>query len=218
VLVAEGRELTSLGPRLDQAKLRAERVPPVELERFAPAGVARGVVALADSPLLPDVETVFEPAARGPARRRVAVALDGVEDPQNLGAVVRAADFFGALGVFWARDRSAPLSAVAVRASAGATERLPLCQVTNLSRALEAGRKAGFWVVGTVVDGGRPLREAAPDLPDALVLVLGGEDRGLRRLTREHCDFLVTIEGGGVGSLNVASAAAVALALLAGPA
>ena len=153
-----------------------------------------------------------------PSGRRVLVALDGVQDPQNLGAIIRSAEFFGAGGVFWAKDRAAPLSPSAVRASAGASERLPIAEVTNLARALETCRGQDYWLAGTVVEGGQPL--AGADLPDPLVVVLGSEQKGIRRLTRETCDFLVTVggatlDGGRVGSLNVASAGAVALALLA---
>jgi 23S rRNA (guanosine2251-2'-O)-methyltransferase len=149
------------------------------------------------------------------------VVCDGIVDPHNFGAVLRSAEFFGAEGVAWARDRAAPLSPAAVRASAGASERVSLSEVTNLARALtwatqqrDAG--ADWWVVGTVVDGGVPLAELAADPPVNMLLVLGSEQRGLRRLTRERCDFLVTIErAGALGSLNVSAAAAVALAALA---
>jgi 23S rRNA (guanosine2251-2'-O)-methyltransferase len=143
----------------------------------------------------------------------VLVALDGVQDPHNLGALIRSAEFFGVLGLFWARDRSAGLSPAVVRASAGASERLPLAQVTNLARALATCKDSGYWILGTVPDGGSPLRTlVAQGLPDAVVVVLGGEERGLRRLTRENCDFLATIPGaGGVASLNVSAAAAVTL-------
>ncbi|HEY8378080.1 MAG TPA: RNA methyltransferase, partial [Nannocystis sp.] len=120
---------------------------------------------------------------------------------------------------FWARDRSAGVTPVVVRASAGASERVPLCQVTNLARALAQAKEAGFWVVGTVAEGGADLRRlAASGLPDALVVVFGSEGSGLRRLTRESCDFLATIPGaGGLGSLNVSAAAAVTLATLCAP-
>ena len=192
-----------------------------QLERWVGPGLARGVVASAASPLLEGVEPLLEriddaPPSR-PSNRRILLALDGVVDPHNLGAILRSAEFFGAAGAFWARDRSAPLSPVAVRASAGASERLPVSQVTNLSRALALCSQHDVWTVGTVVEGGQPLREVARDgLPDRLVLVLGSEGAGLRRLTRDRCDYLVSIDGGGSGgSLNVSAAAAVALSWLA---
>jgi len=148
--------------------------------------------------------------------RQILVALDGVQDPHNLGAILRSAEFFGATGAIWPRDRAVSVTPAAIRSSSGATERLPLARVTNLARALDLCKEAGFWVIGTVVDGGRPLREiCADDPPERLVLVLGSEEKGLRRLTRERCDFLATIpRRGEIGSLNVSTAAAVALAAL----
>lgn len=177
--------------------------------------LARGVVAIARPPRLWDLQELLEQTAPE-GRKRLLVALDGVQDPHNLGAILRSAEFFGARGVFWARDRSAPVTPTVVRSSAGATERLPLCQVTNLARALAEAKEAGYWVLGTVAEGGADLRQLARDgFPDAMVVVLGSEGTGLRRLTRESCDFLATIPGaGGVASLNVSAAAAVTLASL----
>ncbi|MBL9101953.1 MAG: RNA methyltransferase [Myxococcales bacterium] len=195
-------------------RLAVTRCSPDELAAILSPELARGVVAVATPPRDHDIEDLLGLRPAAPDRRRVLVALDGVQDPHNLGALIRSSEFFGALGMFWARDRSAGLSPTVVRSSAGASERLPLAQVTNLARALAACKEAGWWILGTVPEGGRPLRElAAAGLPDALVVVLGGEERGLRRLTRESCDFLATIPGaGGVASLNVSAAAAVTLA------
>lgn len=178
--------------------------------------LARGVVAVATPPRAFDLQELLE-LSPAPGGRCVLVALDGVQDPHNLGAILRSAEFFGVRGVFWARDRSATVTPVAVRASAGASERLPLCAVTNLARALAEAKEAGFWVLGTVAEGGADLRKLLADgLPDRVVVVLGSEGSGLRRLTRESCDFLATISGaGGVASLNVSAAAAVTLATLA---
>lgn len=205
-----------------------------ELDDAVGHGLARGVVANARPPKAWAIEDLLE-REDGPRTRRgfrLLVVLDGVQDPHNLGAVIRSAEFFGAAGVVWARDRSAPLTPAAVRSSAGATERLPLCQVINLARALEQAKQAQWWVIGTVVEDEEPgedaeseapsrptpiqaLRELAEDPPADMVLVLGSEEKGLRRLTRERCDFLATIEGAGeLGSLNVSAAAAVALAIL----
>lgn len=184
-----------------------------ELAQLIAPELARGVVAVASPPAEHDIADLLAMRPAAPGRRKLLVALDGVQDPHNLGALMRSAEFFGVLGLFWARDRSAGLSPTVVRSSAGASERLPLAQVTNLARALAACKESGYWILGTVPDGGSPLRTLVDaGLPDALVVVLGGEERGLRRLTRENCDFLATIPGaGGVASLNVSAAAAVTL-------
>jgi 23S rRNA (guanosine2251-2'-O)-methyltransferase len=177
--------------------------------------LARGVVAVARPPRVYDLKELLE-SSPPEGRKHLLVALDGVQDPHNLGAILRSAEFFGASGVFWARDRSAAVTPAVVRSSAGASERVPLGQVTNLARALAQAKEAGFWVLGTVAADGADLRRLAADgLPDALVVVLGSEGTGLRRLTRESCDYLATIPGaGGVASLNVSAAAAVTLAAL----
>lgn len=213
-----------------------------ELEALVGPGLARGVVAHARPPKEWAIEDLLERDDEGLPRtqrgHRLIVVLDGVQDPHNLGAVIRSAEFFGAQAVVWARDRAAPLGPAAVRSSAGATERLPLCQVTNLARALEQAKQANWWVIGTVVDDAaseaegpaagddeppararatpvQDLRELARDPPSDMIVVLGSEEKGIRRLTRERCDFLVTIAGAGeLGSLNVSAASAVVLALL----
>ncbi|MCA9705770.1 MAG: RNA methyltransferase [Myxococcales bacterium] len=187
---------------------RAERAEPAE------SGGARGrAEAVASEPA---EAAPGEPEPAGPGRR-VLVALDGVQDPQNLGAIMRTCEFFGVLGLVWPRDRAAGVTPAVVRASAGASERLPLCRVVNLARALEAAAERGLWVVGTVPQGGQPLPKlvAEDGIPDPVLVVMGGEHGGLRRLTRARCDLLVTIPGrGGVASLNVSAATAATLAWL----
>jgi 23S rRNA (guanosine2251-2'-O)-methyltransferase len=218
LLVEEGREFPAITELAQAAGVTLELVERDHHESLIGPGLARGILAIADPPRIWDFDDLIE-QQDGPRTRRghrLVLVCDGIVDPHNLGAVIRSAEFFGAAGVVWARDRSAPLSPSAVRASAGASERLPLCQVTNLARALEQAKQSGdWWVVGTVVDDGTPLRELAEDPPRQMLLVLGSEHQGLRRLTRERCDFLVTIDrAGSLGSLNVSAAAAVALAWL----
>jgi 23S rRNA (guanosine2251-2'-O)-methyltransferase len=219
LLIETSREFPALTELAEAANLKIERVEAEVHESLVGPGLARGVLAIADPPRSWDFQDLLE-REEGPRTRRghrLIVVCDGIVDPHNLGAVIRSAEFFGAAGVVWPRDRSAPLSPAAVRASAGASERVPLAQVTNLARALASAKETGgpWWVVGTVVEGGSPLRELAEDPPERMLLVLGSEQRGLRRLTRESCDFLVTIDrAGSLGSLNVSAAAAVALAVL----
>ncbi|WP_433345039.1 23S rRNA (guanosine(2251)-2'-O)-methyltransferase RlmB [Micromonospora sp. CA-111912] len=140
------------------------------------------------------------------------VALDGVTDPRNLGAVIRSAAAFGAQGVFVPERRAAGITATAWRTSAGAAARVPVAQVTNLTRSLKACRNAGFMVVGLDADGETDLYnlEAAVG---PLVVVVGSEGRGLSRLVGETCDLTVSIPMiSEVESLNASVAAAVALA------
>lgn len=218
VLMEVDREFAAIAELAAAARVTVETVERDVHEALVGPGLARGVLALAEPPRNWAIEDLLvrEDGPRTRRGHRLLVACDGIQDPHNFGAVIRSAEFFGASGVIWPRDRSAPLSPAAVRSSAGASERVPLCPVTNLARALEqAKRTQEWWVIGTVVDDGQPLVELAADPPAAMVVVLGSEGSGLRRLTRERCDFLATIEGAGsLGSLNVSAAAAVTLALL----
>jgi 23S rRNA (guanosine2251-2'-O)-methyltransferase len=136
--------------------------------------------------------------------------LDGVQDPHNLGACLRSADAAGVDAVILPKDRSAPLSATARKVACGAAETVPVIRVTNLARSLRAIRDAGVWLYGAAGDAQQSLYEA--DLSGPLALVLGGEGRGLRRLTREHCDVLMAIPmAGSVSSLNVSVATGICL-------
>ena len=137
--------------------------------------------------------------------------LDGITDPHNLGAILRNADAAGCHGVIMPKDRSCPITAVVDKSSAGAVEHLPICQVTNLARAIELLKSAGIWVYGLSGDAAvKPLY--AETLTGDIALVIGSEGEGLRQLTQKLCDGLLRIPmGGQVASLNAASASAVAL-------
>ena len=218
LLVEDRREFPAIEELAAAAGLAIETVEREGFEDFVPPSLARGVLAIARPPKRWAIEDLLE-REEGPRTRRghqLIVACDGVVDPHNLGAIIRSAEFFGAAGVLWPRDRSAPLSPAAVRSSAGASERVSLAECTNLARALEQAKARDWWVLGTVVDDGQPLHRFADDPPQRMVLVVGSEQRGMRRLTRERCDVLLTIaRGGSLGSLNVSAAAAVCLAALA---
>jgi 23S rRNA (guanosine2251-2'-O)-methyltransferase len=136
--------------------------------------------------------------------------LDGVTDPHNLGACLRTADAAGAHAVLIPKDRSAAVDGVVRKVAAGAAEFMPVARVTNLARTMDMLKERGIWIVGTDVEALSTLYAA--DLQRPLALVLGAEGSGMRRLTRERCDFLVRIPmGGQVESLNVSVAAGVAL-------
>jgi 23S rRNA (guanosine2251-2'-O)-methyltransferase len=138
------------------------------------------------------------------------LVLDGVTDPHNLGACLRTADAAGAHAVLIPKDRAAAVDGVVRKVAAGAAEFTPVATVTNLARTLDVLKERGIWVVGT--DGEAPQTLYAADLKRPLALVLGAEGFGMRRLTRERCDFLVRIPmAGHVESLNVSVAAGIAL-------
>lgn len=138
------------------------------------------------------------------------LVLDGVSDPHNLGACLRTADAAGANAVVAPRDRAAGLTPVVRKVAAGAAETVPFAQVTNLARSLKDLKAAGLWIAGTAEDGEQELYRA--DLTGSLAIVMGAEGRGLRRLTRESCDYCMRLPmRGAVASLNVSVAAGIVL-------
>lgn len=178
------------------------------LDLLLPGVKHQGVaVRVAVGAAVPDADSLLYTP---PEPDALILALDGVQDPRNLGACLRSAEAAGATAVLIPRDRAAQLSPAAHKASAGSSERLPLIAVTNLARALEQLRELGYWISGLAGDAEASLWEA--ELAGPLVLVMGGEEGGMRRLTRERCDRLLAIPmAGAVESLNVSVAAAVCL-------
>ncbi|MBJ7593657.1 MAG: 23S rRNA (guanosine(2251)-2'-O)-methyltransferase RlmB [Candidatus Dormibacteraeota bacterium] len=141
---------------------------------------------------------------------QLVVVLDGIQDPQNLGAITRTADAVGADGVVLPRHRASGVTAAAAKASAGATEHVPVAVVTNLVQALEQLKAAGLWVVGLAADG--DTRYDGFDFTAPVAVVIGAEGEGMRALTRRHCDVVVSLPlAGRVSSLNAGAAAAVLL-------
>ena len=201
------------GKRLGEAIRRATRMGiPIRfemretLDRYAGGVPHQGIIAIVSEKPVLTLEGILD-AARQPA---LLVALDGVEDPRNLGAILRTAEAAGADGVLLPERHSAGLSETVARASAGAIEHVKVARVGNLVQALEELKSRGIWVVG--YDAAGTERWDAVDLARPVALVLGGEGRGIRRLVREHCDHLVSIPHfGQVSSLNVSVAAGVAL-------
>lgn len=144
------------------------------------------------------------------AKDPLLLALDGVQDPHNLGACLRTADACGALAVIVPRDRAAQLTGTVRKVAAGAAETTPVVPVTNLVRTLKLLKEASLWVVGADADGAKPAHEV--DLKGGIVLVLGAEGSGLRHLTRQTCDWMVRLpQLGAVESLNVSVAAGMLL-------
>lgn len=183
-----------------------KRVPPDVLAREARGGVHQGVVADIEDLRDYSLEELVR-SAPGPA---LILVLDGIEDPQNLGAVLRTADAAGVHGVVVQSRRSASLGGAAAKASAGALAHIKLAEVVNIARALEELKELGVWTVGFAGEATTPYVSIDFTVPTALVL--GAEGTGLRRLVRERCDLLASIPmHGRVNSLNVSVAAGVAL-------
>jgi len=206
--LVDSRDVEDILRLADRTGVPVERVSKDALNRLSANGAHQGVLLEAAPVPRVSLEAWLD-GLRAP--RQVAVALDGIEDPRNFGAIIRSAAAFGAAGVLFTERRQAPLSPAAVKAAAGGVEYVPLVTVKNLPDALGRLRDAGFWSTGLDMAGDRDLWSA--DLSGRVLLVAGGEGRGLRRLVRERCDFLARIPlWPGVESLNVSVATAIALA------
>lgn len=183
-----------------------------ELDRLCGADARhQGVVAVTGDARYVDVDDLLA-AASDAGEPPLIVVLDGVQDPHNLGAVVRSAYVLGAHGVIVPEHRAAHVTPVATKASAGATELLPIAIAKNLARALDELKAAGVWTVAVAAaPGARPIDEL--DLAGPIALVLGAEGSGVRALTARSCDFhaVIPMAREGVGSLNVSVAAGIAL-------
>ncbi len=209
ILIARGRH----GERIEEiVRLARERGVPVRFEERRQLDRAAGTREHQGAVALPAAQRslALEDLLRREPQAGLIVLLDGVEDPHNLGAIIRSALAAGADGIVIPERRSAGLTDAVARASAGAVTHLPLARVVNLARALEELKEAGYWLVGLDERAERPY--TAVDLTARVGLVLGSEGKGLRDLVRKRCDFLVSIPTAGpVRSLNVSVAAAVVL-------
>ena len=189
-----------------RSSVRVRFVTREELDHDSKRGVHQGVVADVER----RTEATLEDLANGQHGPPLIVVLDEVEDPQNVGAILRSVDASGGSGVVRQTRRAAPLEGAAAKASAGALNHVPIADVVNIARSLEELKKAGIWTVG--LDASAKMAYYDWDLTLPTAVVVGAEGHGLRRLVRERCDQVVSIPMlGHVGSLNVSVATAVVL-------
>ncbi len=193
----------------EQANVPVQRVARRELDKRVPGVSHQGVLAeiggtadFGEKDLPAFLEQLDEPP--------FILILDSVQDPHNLGACLRSADAAGVHAVILPKDKSAPLNGVVRKVACGAADTVPVIRITNLSRTLKSLRDLGIWIYGAAGEAEQSIYEA--DLTGPLALVLGGEGKGLRRLTRERCDLIVSIPlAGSVASLNVSVATGICL-------
>jgi 23S rRNA (guanosine2251-2'-O)-methyltransferase len=220
-LKARGRNFEWIGVAKERKDIRLRRVidecrkigvpvrilSRVELDEIAGNAAHQGLVAATAAKQYSDLDDLVA-SRRG--KHSLVVVLDGVEDPHNLGAILRTADAAGADGIVIPERRSAAVTAAVAKVSAGASEHLPVSKVTNISRALEELKEKSLWVVGLDERGEKTYDEI--DYQMHCAIVLGAEGKGLHDLVRRHCDFVVSIPMlGRVPSLNVSVAAGVVL-------
>lgn len=210
IYVARDRQDGRMRDLLKAAEAARRKVFPVpadRLEGMAGGGRHQGVVAVVEAVQLPQfIDDVLEGLTGAP----LLLVLDGVQDPHNLGACLRVADAAGAHAVIAPKDRSVGLNATVAKVASGAAETVPYITVTNLARTLRELKERNIWIIGADEGGDRHLYQTA--LSGPVAWVMGAEGEGLRRLTRENCDEIVSIPmAGGVESLNVSVASGICL-------
>lgn len=216
ITIAEGTRHHRLRELMETARrvgVPVRYAPRVDLTRSVGTGANhQGVVATVAAASYADADALLAALASrvGTTDQPLAVALDGVEDPRNLGAILRTAECVGVHGVFVPERRAAGLTETVAKAAAGALEHIAVARVTNLARLIEQLKERNIWTVGTSADA--PMRYTAWDWTQPSALFLGGEGAGLHRLVRERCDALVSIPiRGKIESLNVSVAAGIVL-------
>lgn len=211
LFVLTGREDARLQPLLEEASqlgISIQMTGRKRLDEMA-AGVHQGIVADC-KPAQAQDESYLDHLLESSSDPLLLLVLDGVTDPHNLGACLRTAEAAGVQAVIAPKDKSAPLNATVSKVACGAAEIVPYIQVTNLARSLQKMQAAGVWITGTAGEAEQTLYQV--DLKGSMALVMGAEGKGMRRLTREHCDQLVKIPMlGQVSSLNVSVATGVCL-------
>lgn len=213
IVIAAGRQDSRIQAIVEMA--RAQNVPVrfqerSQLDRLANSRDHQGVVALSAPRPTASLQDVLAHANKDHGKSGLIVLLDGVEDPHNLGAIVRTSLAAGAHGVVIPERRAAGLTEAVARASAGALAHLPVARVTNFARSMEELKEAGYWLVGLDERADKSYTEVDYSSPTGIVM--GGEGKGLHELTRKRCDFVVSLPTAGpVKSLNVSVAAGVVL-------
>jgi 23S rRNA (guanosine2251-2'-O)-methyltransferase len=206
VVAKAGGRVADLIAAAARAGVPVRRVGAADLERAARGGVHQGVLAQLEDAVQYDIADLVDASAQA----ALIVVLDGVEDPHNVGAILRTADAAGASGVVRQSRHAAPLGGAAAKASAGAVSHVRVADVVNIARALEELKERGVWTVGLAGDATKRYDEIDLTLPTAVVV--GAEGAGLRRLVRERCDWLASIPmRGHVESLNVSVATGIVL-------
>ncbi len=215
ITIAEGVRHERLRELLDlakQAKVPVHRAPRLALDRALPEATHQGIIATTAAATYKDPEELLEELSSqvGTANPPLVLGLDAIEDPRNLGAILRTAECAGVSGVFIPERRAVGLTATVAKAAAGALEYVAVARVTNLVHLIEQLKQLNIWVIGAASDGTSDYTQWDWTVPSALFL--GGEGTGLHRLVRERCDALVSIPlRGRIESLNVSVAAGVIL-------
>jgi 23S rRNA (guanosine2251-2'-O)-methyltransferase len=199
----KGKEIDEIKSLSMARGIEVKLIPKSEIRNPKSQGVVAVVLERKEIDIYELIDKVYKKESKP-----VVVILDGIEDPGNLGAIIRSAEALGVGGIIIPRERAAGITPVVVKRSAGAIEHIPVVRVTNISNSIEKLKEKGFWIVGVEAGVGKNCFSLSYN--DPMAVVFGGESKGLRRLTKERCDFLVSIPmKGKVSSLNISAACAI---------
>ena len=188
--------------------IKVNQIPVARFKEYSDEKNAQGVLAIKPQFKYSSLQQIIEKSKQ--SKLPLLLALDEIQDPHNLGAILRSAECSGVDGVILTKHKSASINSTVVKTSAGATEHLMICQVNNLANALDELKKENFWIVGSSLKDAKDYSEIGYNIP--VVLVVGNEEKGIRKLTSDKCDFLVKIPmKGKLQSLNVSVATGILL-------
>ena len=193
------------------AKKRGIKCNQIPLERFrtyTPSQNAQGVIALKQDFKFSSLDEILSNAKN--ASLPLIIVLDEIQDPHNVGAILRSAECSGVNGIILTKHNSATITSTVTKTSAGATEHLKICQVNNLSQTIDELKQKGFWIIGSSIENAKSYTQVDYKIP--IALIVGNEEKGIRKLTASKCDFLVKIPmSGKIQSLNVSVATGILL-------
>ena len=210
LVIEQGKSQVRLNSLIELArenKVPIETIPKTDFQKKYRSHNHQGVVGIFAIIQALELDELVEQAFKK-SRLPVLVVLDSIQDPQNLGAIIRSAETLGIQGMILPKNRTSTLNETVAKCSSGAIEHLPIAWVTNLTRGIEHLKEKGFWIAGVVPEGDTPCHQYKFDTP--VVLVLGGEEKGIRPLLKKTCDVTLNIPmQGAIGSLNASAAAAI---------
>jgi len=210
LVIEQGKSQVRLNSVIELArenKVPIETIPKTDFQKKYRSHNHQGVVGIFAIIQGLELDELVQQAFQK-SRLPVLVVLDSIQDPQNLGAIIRSAETLGVQGMILPKNRTSTLNETVAKCSSGAIEHLPIAWVTNLTRGIEHLKEKGFWIAGVVPEGNTPCHQYKFDTP--VVLVMGGEEKGIRPLLKKSCDVTLNIPmQGAIGSLNASAAAAI---------
>lgn len=210
LIIEQGKSQTRFNSLIELArenKVPIETIPKIDFKKIYRSHNHQGIVGIFAIIQALELDELVQQAFQR-SQLPVLVVLDSIQDPQNLGAIIRSAETLGIHGMILPKNRTSTINETVAKCSSGAIEHLPIAWVTNLTRGVEQLKEKGFWIAGVVPDGDTPCHQYKFDTP--VVLVLGGEEKGIRPLLKKTCDVTLKIPmQGAIGSLNASAAAAI---------